>query len=88
MSYTMFGREISEECSYLLLGVYNKGCYHCASYTKDEEGEFITSLLTGVRFDTLRDFVVSVKGLGMVNEWNECAFYDEENGIWFSLYYL
>jgi len=88
MPYTLFNREVSEDCSYLLLGVYYEDRYYCGSYYKNEDGEFITCILTGDKFYSLRDFVESIHGHEVFDEWYECAFYDEDLCDWVSLIHL
>jgi hypothetical protein len=78
---------INTDKSYLLLSVFHKNTNFCGTYYKGEDGEFITSLLTGEKFYNLRDFVISIKGLGTIDEWDTCYF-DEEEQYWFPLIHL
>ncbi len=85
MSHMFFNKEVSEDYSYLLLSVYHKNCDICGSYYKGEDGQYITSILTGEKFYTLREFVFSIKGLDMGDEWNDCFFYREDVNGWVPL---
>lgn len=88
MSYTFFNREITDNYSYLLLSVYHKDCDNCGSYYKGEDGEYIVSILTGEKFYSLKEFVLSIKGLDMCDEWSDCFFYNEEIGNWVPIMYI
>jgi hypothetical protein len=88
MSYTFFSKEITDDYSYLLLSVYRNGRDNCGSYYKDEDGEYIVSIATGEKFYSVKDFVLSIMGYEMVDEWFDCSFYNEEIGNWVPLYYV
>jgi hypothetical protein len=88
MSYTFFNKEITNDYSYLLLSVYHKDCDNCGSYYKGQDGEFIVSILSGEKFYSLKEFVLSIKGLDMGDEWSDCFFYNEEISNWVPLIYI
>ena len=88
MSYTFFGREVSEPFPYLLLSVSHNNIKYCGCYYKGDDGEYITSILTGEKFYSLSEFVLSIKGLEMVNEWKCCSYYDEPSDNWIPLIYI
>jgi hypothetical protein len=88
MSNKFFNQEISQDYPYLLVSVYHKDCDNCGTYYKGEDGEYITSILTGEKFYSLYDFVFSIKGLGTDDEWSSSFFYNEECGEWIPLMYL
>jgi hypothetical protein len=85
MFYTFFSKEIANDYSYLLLGVYHNGVYNCGSYFNDEDDEYIISILTGEKFYSVNEFVFSIMGYDMNDEWLDCSFYNEETGNWISL---
>ena len=90
MSYSFFGKSISDQHSYMLLSVFHNGVENCGSYNKNVETdeEFITSMMTGEKFYYVYYFVYSIKGLGTGYEYDYCYFYDEVTKSWISLYYL
>lgn len=88
MSHMFFNKEVSKDYSYLLLSAYNNSRDNCGSYYKGEEGEYITSILTGEKFYSVRDFVLSVKGYGIFDEITDCFFYDEEISNWVPIFYI
>jgi hypothetical protein len=88
MSYTFFGKEITHNYPYLLLSVYHKYCDNCGSYYKGEDGEYIVSILTGEKFYSLKEFVSSIKGYDMGDEWLDSFFYNEEIKVWIPLIYI
>jgi hypothetical protein len=88
MSYTLFSKEITNDYSYLLLSVYHNGLDNCGSYYKGEEGEYIVSISTGEKFYSVKEFVLSIMGYDMGDEWFDCSFYNEEIGNWIPLQYV
>ncbi len=89
MSYTFFNKEVSKYYSYILLSVYHKGRDNCGVYNKDENGkEYITSILTGEKFYSIKDFVIDIKGYEMIDELYECFFYDEEINKWIPIEFI
>ena len=88
MSYTFFGKEITDNYSYLLLSVYHNGTDNCGSYYKGEDGEYIVSILTGEKFYSLYDFVYSIKGLSTFNDWDDCFFFYEEISEWVPIIHI
>ena len=88
MSYKLFNINVSKDYTYLLLSVYHKDYYICGSYYKGEEGCFITSILSGEKFYSLYEFVLSIKGLDMDNELSNCLFYNEVIKEWVPIIYL
>jgi hypothetical protein len=88
MSYTFFTKEVSNDYSYLLLSVYHKGCDNCGSYYKGDDGEYIVSIVSGEKFYSVKDFVLSVKGMDMGDEWQDCFFYYEEMNDWVALSFI
>ncbi len=88
MSYTFFGKEITDDYSYLLLSVYHNCRDNCGSYYKGSDGEYIVSIASGEKFYSLKEFVLSIKGLDMGYEWSDCFFYYETIGEWVPLIYI
>ena len=88
MSYTFFGKEITDDYSYLLLSVFHKNCDNCGSYYKGQDGEYIVSILTGEKFYSVKEFVLSIMGYDMRDELYDCSFYNEEIGNWVPLHYV
>jgi hypothetical protein len=82
-SYRFFDKETSTDHSYLLLRVFHNSTEHVGVYNKGSDGEYITDIISGERFYTLRAFVLSVQGLSFANEWTACSFYND--GTWNSL---
>lgn len=90
----MFGVQITESHTYLLVGVFKRGVIYSASYSNaldDENREYITCHSTGDTFYSIRSFTQSILGLGADNgddEWIQCLYYDEDAKMWFPLFYL
>ena len=82
-SHRFFDKEVSANYSYLLLRVFHNCIENIGIYYKGEDGEYITSIITGEKFYTLKAFVMSIQGLSYVNEWTACSFYHDDT--WNSL---
>jgi len=78
----MLGKSVIMNHSYLLISVEKNGIRYCASYSKDDEKETITSINTGEVFYTLKSFVESILGFSSTYEWSDCYYYDEYNSQW------
>jgi hypothetical protein len=89
MAQYMLGKRVFDKQSYLLLGVFKNGIYHCATYTdNDRDGEKITSIRTGEVFNSIHKFVESVYHRECYHEWSECHYYNEELSEWLPMLYL
>lgn len=85
---SFFSYESEQDYSYLLLGIYVNGEFHTASYNKNSNEEFITSISTGECFYSLTDYVASFRGMNSFEELYEVIFYDEEQQNWFPTKFL
>ena len=85
---SFFTYESKQDYSYLLLGIYVNGEFQTASYNKNPNGEFITSISSGERFYNLTSYVASFRGMNTFNELLEVVFYDEEQQDWFPTEFL
>ena len=82
MLYYMLGKSVIMDKPYLLISVKKNGIRYCGSYSKNEDQETITSILTGEVFYNLRSFVESILGLTTTYEWCDCYYYDEYHNQW------
>jgi len=85
---SFFSYETDEDYPYLLLCIYDKGEYKTASYNKGTDGEYITSIITGERFYSLYDYIISIKGMNYFDEMYSVIFFDEDRKDWFPVKFL
>lgn len=83
----MFNRQMMENLNYRLVGVNKDGIIHTGCYYKTIDGEYITSLLTGEKFNSDDSFVLSVQGYDARSPLMELMVYDEFENRWDPLYF-